>query len=273
MLPGAGGGAAACSEEFAMNSCSADTPHLPAWALALLVPLGALAPAVRAEDATAATLQRQTQALVDALAPGERAVWEHYTDAALTYVTEDNEVKSRAQMLDELKALPPGSSGWIEVQEFRCRDLGAFAVTTYIMDEHESVEGHALHARYRGSDTWRRTAAGWRLTGGQVFAIQQDPPRTQLPAQRLADYEGVYALSPATQQSIRRDGDHLVAERPGRPLQLLLPESGDVFFTPGRPRTRRVFTRAADGRVSGFADRREGIDLSWARLAPQTPQG
>jgi hypothetical protein len=36
---------------------------------------------------SSATLQRATQALLDALAPGERAVWEHYTDPSLTYVS------------------------------------------------------------------------------------------------------------------------------------------------------------------------------------------
>jgi hypothetical protein len=216
--------------------------------------------------ATAATLQRATQALADALAPGERAVWEHYADATLTYVTEDNEVKSRAELLDGMKPLPPGSSGWIVVEEFRCTDFGSFAVTTYLMDEHETIEGHELHARYRGSDTWRATPAGWRLVAAQVYAIPQDPPRGAS-VSALADYEGLYGLSEITRQRIRRDGDQLLAERPGRAPQLLLPESGDVFFTPGRPRTRRIFLRTADGHVSGFADRREGTDLVWTRIA------
>jgi len=214
---------------------------------------------------TTATLQRATQALVDALAPGERAVWEHYTDASLTYVSEDNEVKNRKQLLEEMKPLPPGSSGWLVVEQFHCTDFGGFAVTTYLMDEHETVEGHELHARYRESDTWRTTASGWRLVVAQQYAIPQDPPRGRA-ASALADYEGVYGLSANTRQTIRSEGDHLVAERAGRAPQLLLPESGDVFFTPGRPRTRRIFTRAADGRVNGFADRREGIDLSWQRV-------
>jgi len=215
---------------------------------------------------TTATLQRTTQALVDALAPGERAVWEHYADASLTYVTEDNEVKSRKQLLEEMKPLPAGSSGWIVVEQFRCTDFGGLAVTTYVMDEHETVEGHELHARYRGSDTWRATASGWRLVAAQVYAIPQDPPRGQA-ASALGDYAGVYGLSASTRQVIRSEGDHLVAERAGRAPQLLLPESGDVFFTPGRPRTRRIFTRASDGRVQGFAERREGIDLSWQRIS------
>jgi hypothetical protein len=216
--------------------------------------------------ATSATLERATQALVDALAPGERAVWERYADSSLTYVTEDNEVKSRAQLLEEMKPLPAGSSGWIVVQEFRCTDFGSFAVTTYLMDEHETIEGHELHARYRGSDTWRATAQGWRLVAAQVYAIPQDPPRGAATS-AMADYAGTYSLSPSTGQRIRQDGDHLVAQRSGHAAQQLLPESGDVFFTPGHPRTRRIFLRATDGRVVGFADRREGTDLVWARAA------
>jgi hypothetical protein len=216
---------------------------------------------------TATVLQRATQALADALAPGERAVWERYTDPAFIYVTEDNEVKSRAEVLADLKPLPAGYSGWIVVEEFRCTDFGRFAVTTYLMNEHETAEGHELHARYRESDTWRATPAGWRLVAGQLYAIPLDPPRGELGSAQLAQYEGLYALSAATRETIRRDGDHLVVERAGHAPQLLLPESGDVFFTPGRARTRRIFLRASDGHVSGFADRREGTDLVWTRVA------
>lgn len=237
-----------------------------AAALAALLASGCL----RAGEPLATTLRQATQALMDAAAPGERAVWAHYTDARFVYVTEDNEVKTRAAVLEDLKPLPAGYAGWITVEAFECHPFGTFAVTTYIIDEHEIIEGQTLHARYRSSDTWLRSAAGWRLAAAQVFAIQQDPPRGTLSAPRLADYEGDYSLSAATRQSIRRDGDHLLAERTGRTPQVLLPESGDVFFTPGRPRTRRIFTRAADGQVSGFADRREGIDLLWTRVAPET---
>jgi hypothetical protein len=235
-------------------------------AVAALLASGCL----HAGEPLATTLKQATQALMDATAPGERAVWAHYTDARFVYVTEDNEVKTRAAVLEDLKPLPPGYAGWITVEAFECHAFGSFAVTTYIVDEHEIIEGQTLHARYRSSDTWLRSAAGWRLAAAQVFAIQQDPPRGTLSAPRLADYEGDYSLSAATRQSIRRDGDHLLAERTGRAAQVLLPESGDVFFTPGRPRTRRIFTRAADGQVSGFADRREGIDLLWTRVAPET---
>ena len=217
----------------------------------------------------AATLQQLTQALADAIAPGERTLWERYTDPQLMYVTEDNEVKNRAQLLADLKPLPAGSSGHIVVEQFRCVDHGALAVTTYLMNEHETVEGHELHALYRGSDTWHRHQGGWLLVASQVYAIPQDPPRTPLQPEQLHEYVGRYLLSAATAQTIRGEGDHLVAERPGRPAQTLYRESGDVFFTPGRPRTRRIFRRTAAGQIAGFAERREGTDLAWTRAAPE----
>jgi hypothetical protein len=230
--------------------------------------LAAAAAELPANEPTAATLRRATQALVGTGARDRRAAWQRYADPQLSYVTEDNEVRSRAQLLEDLPSLPPGSSGWIVLEDFRCTDFGGFAVTTYLMNERETVEGQELRARYRGSDTWRRTATGWRLVAAQLYVIAQDPPRAAALPARLTEYEGFYGLGALTRQSIRRDGDHLVAARPGREPQLLLRESGDVFFTPGRPRTRRIFTRTADGRVSGFTDRSEGSDLIWTRIVP-----
>jgi hypothetical protein len=215
--------------------------------------------------ATEATLKKMTQQMADALAPGDRAVWDRYTDASMLYVTEDNLVKARKQFLADLKPLPAGYSGQIAIVEFQSQDYGGFAVTTYIQDEHENVEGHELHAHYRTTDTWRRTPAGWRLAASETFSVPIDPPAGAASADALASFEGRYRLSAKTVETIRRDGDHLVVEREGRAPQILVVESGDVFFTPGRPRTVRVFQRNGAGIVSGFADRREGVDLSWAK--------
>ena len=64
---------------------------------------------------------------------------------------------------------------------------------------------------------------------------------------------------------IRRQGDALTGERSGRPVQMLSVEAADVMFVPGQPRSRKVFLRSADGRVSGFVDRREGRDVPWKK--------
>jgi ketosteroid isomerase-like protein len=232
----------------------------------LLAALLGVASAGYADSAsTEATLKRMTQEMADALAPGDRAVWERYTEPSLLYVTEDNLVKTRKQFLADLAPLPAGYSGKIAIVEFQSKDYGDLAVTTYIQDEHENVEGHELHAHYRTTDTWRRTPAGWRLAASETFSVPVDPAAGTASADALASFEGRYRLSAKTVQSIRRDGDHLVVEREGRAPQILVVASGDVFFTPGRPRTMRVFQRDSAGRVIGFADRREGVDLVWTK--------
>jgi hypothetical protein len=54
-------------------------------------------------------------------------------------------------------------------------------------------------------------------------------------------------------------------QRPGREAEKLLAEAPDVLFVPGQPRYRYVFLRDSDGRITGFAQRREAWDLVWKR--------
>jgi len=39
-----------------------------------------------------------------------------------------------------------------------------------------------------------------------------------------------------------------------------------MLFVPGKPRYRKVFQRDSQGRVTGFAERREAWDLDWTRV-------
>jgi hypothetical protein len=47
---------------------------------------------------------------------------------------------------------------------------------------------------------------------------------------------------------------------------VLKAEAPDVLFVPGQTRYRKVFLRGSDGRVTGFAERREAWDIVWKRL-------
>ncbi|MEI9931079.1 MAG: hypothetical protein WDM89_11170 [Rhizomicrobium sp.] len=42
-------------------------------------------------------------------------------------------------------------------------------------------------------------------------------------------------------------------------------EIADVLFTPGAPRTRKIFQRDAKGNVTGFLSRREERDLVFTK--------
>jgi hypothetical protein len=213
-----------------------------------------------------ADVRAATQALLDAFAPGDHAVWDRLADPGLVYVTEDNEVEDKAKFLEHLQPLPPGMSGTIAIEGFQTQPLdNVLTATTYMLYETETVYGQTIHTRFRESDVWRHTDAGPRLVHAQIFAVVHDPPAGALTAEQLDGYAGRYVKSTFGTAHIRRDGDHLVAERDGRPPLTLVPEVADVFFTPGRPRSRRVFLRDASGAITGYADRREGEDVTWTR--------
>ncbi len=236
------------------------------WALAALV-LGAriASPPASANDDVTTTLQRQTQELLDAVSAGSAAVWDRYLDSTVSYTTEDGSVRSKREMVGDIRPLPKTISGSIEIVEFTARIHGDVAVTTHVDDEHETFYGHALHCQYRSTDTWLKTPAGWRLIGAQVLALRTDPPGVALTPAALDEMVGTYTLSPELSYEIRRSGDVLVGQETGRAPDTLRAETRDVLFVPGRPRYRKVFRRDADGHVVDFAERREAWDLVWAK--------
>jgi uncharacterized protein DUF4440 len=226
--------------------------------------------AVRAPDAVddaTAVLRRQTQEMLDAVTAGDPRVWDRYLDPRVIYVSEAGEVEGKAQLLAELKPLPAGISGRIEIGAFEVRQHGDVAIVFHTDEEHESYFGHELHAQYLNVNTWQRGAAGWKQIAAQVHAALRDPPSITLPADQLDDYVGTYDLTDAIHYTIRRDGAQLVGQRTGRPPQPLLVEARDVCFVAGQPRSRKIFLRDDHGRVTGFADRREARDVVWPRHA------
>jgi ketosteroid isomerase-like protein len=224
------------------------------------------APAQAADDpALAATLQAKTQALVDAVAGGGRAVWDAATDPALIFVTENNEVYDKARLLKEMTPLPPGLVGSIKVTDYRLQRHGDSAVATYIADETLDYHGQRLKTKFRTTDGWHRTADGWKMVSSMTLAVLGDPPAIQLPRGTLAQYAGRYRLTDAIHYTVRVDGGRLLGKRDGRDEVELKPEAVDLFFTAGSPRSRKAFYRDAQGRVTGFGDRREGQDIVWRR--------
>ena len=232
------------------------------WAVALSF---LQAPALASEE-VAGVLQRQTQEMMDAISSGSASVWERYLDEKATYTTEDGTVLTKARMVEQTRPLPKGVSGTIKVTDFKVTVQGPVAVATYVSDEHEDFHGHKLHCQYRSTDTWLKTSAGWRLVAGQVLALRTDPPAIRLTPRQMAEYVGRYALTPEITYEIRRKGDELEGQQSGHKAEALKAEAPDVLFVPGKPRYRDVFLRGSNGRITGFAERREAWDLSWTRL-------
>lgn len=235
------------------------------WFLPLALAAGVALPAGAGEDVPT-LLRRQTQELLDAIGAGNAAVWERYLDPAILFVDENGKLMDKKQMVEGTKPLPAGVSGTIRIVDFRAAVAGEVAVATHVDDEHESYHGHELHCQYRTSDTWRKTPEGWRLLASQVQALRTDPPSAALPAAARQEYFGRYELAPGITYEIRARGEGLEGQQSGRPAEELRAEAPDVLFVPGKPRYRMIFTRGADGKITGFAERREAWDLVWKRV-------
>lgn len=116
------------------------------------------------------------------------------------------------------------------------------------------------------TDTWLKTEQGWRLIGSQALAVLQDPPAVALPRETLCSYNGTYRLTREMVTKVACRGDGLSSERTGRNAVTMKAEVRDVFFQPGQPRTRRNFERNDAGAITGFVDRREGLDIRWRKV-------
>ena len=226
-----------------------------------------LAASVSAETLEA-QLERMTNELFAAVAPGDKEVWKRYTHDRLIYVSEANQVMTKAQLLEELTPLPKGLVGHLQVgKPYKVERHGNVAVATYLADEKLDYFGQVLQSQFRMTDTWLKTKEGWRLIATQVLAVLQDPPSIQLSRETLCGYNGTYRLTPEIVTKVTCSDEGLSSERTGRKPALMKAEVRDVFFTPGQPRTRRVFLRDDQGAITGFADRREGLDIRWTKVA------
>lgn len=209
-------------------------------------------------------LRAKDQALMDAVTAGDPKVWDAALARDVIYLDEAGEVNSREDLLKQIKPLPPGVSGKITVSSYSATLHGDTATVLHADDEEENYHGQQLKARYLTTATWQKGGGDWKLILVHVYAVLHEPSTQKLSQAELDDYAGRYTAGDLA-YNIRRDGDHLVGEREGASPATLNAELRDVFFIAGQLRTRKIFQRNGAGKVVGFADRREGIDVVWTR--------
>lgn len=214
-----------------------------------------------------ALLERQTQQLMDAVAAGDRTPWQQYIADDVVFLAEDGVRKTKADLVNEIRAFPPEIWGRIRVTGYDVVRHDRIAIATYVADEEEGYYGQVLHARYRSTDTWLLTDGVWRMIASQVLALRDDPPSLALEPSALDAYVGRFALTDSVSYSITRDGSELRGQRTGRSAETLKVEAADVLFVPGQPRLRKIFRRDPAGHIMGFVERRESWDISWRRIS------
>jgi ketosteroid isomerase-like protein len=208
------------------------------------------------------------QAMSDAIAPGNAAVWDKYLDPNVIFAEEDDTYKGKADMLKEIVPLPKGSSGTIRVELLSYHEEDGIAVALFRQNETEHYFGQTIYAKYLTSTTWRKRSDGWKLIASQVLAEKIDPPAIALPAKQLAQYVGKYQLKDsAATYSLQLVDGQLIGTRDARKPVTWNAEASDVFFLSGDPRIRKIFQRNASGKINGFIERRESWDVVWLKIA------
>jgi ketosteroid isomerase-like protein len=226
--------------------------------LALLLVAGATAPEF--------DFKAQDQALEDAVSAGDAKVWDNLLASDAQYLDENGVLYDRAGLLKEIVPLPPGISGEIYVRDHQAHVHGDHATVLYRAEEHEHFHGQELLANYLATETWRKENGKWKLALVHNYATNKDPQAIALPAEKLEVYAGRYEAGPDFRYVIQREGDHLIGGREGKPPKPLSVELLDVLFSPGQPRSRKIFQRNSAGQITGYFDRREGVDIVWKKL-------
>ena len=214
-------------------------------------------------DKNVELLRAKDQALLDAIAPGDRKVWDAALSADAVYVDENGTLIERAEFLKQLEPLPTGASGTLKISEYIAHVAGDLATVIHTDDKEENYHGQILHARYLSTETWRLEEGEWKLHLVHTYAVLHDPPAISLPAEDMQQYAGRYSGGSDLGYVIQWDGKQLTGGRQGSALKPLQVEVRDVLFVSDQPRIRKIFQRDEKGKITGLVDRRESWDLIW----------
>ena len=222
--------------------------------------------ATEADKATERELVRIAQELYDAVAVGNKAVWEKYVADDLLYTDENWQMLTKRQLIDSMAPLPKGYSGSIRVSGVQSRINGNSAVLSYRALEEETVFGQKLTPIYLVTDTYFKRDGQWKMIASHVTVIPSERKSISL---SRADYEsvvGTYQLTPGVTYTITLEGNNLTGQRSGRSKEELVPADSNTFFKKGSIRGEKVFVRDKKGRTTQMLDRRENNDLVWIRV-------
>ena len=224
-------------------------------------------PATAEPEDVSSLLFRKTQAFSEASQRGDAGVLKALLDDRVVFVNENGEMSSKEDIVSGATPTPSNDDVRMEVTNWRCEQHGDVAVASFIDSQTKDLHGQVFQARYLSVETWLKDHSSWLMIGSQTIALQVDPSFVTLPTTTLDQYAGTYEATRSFKATIKRMGDELSVSINGAPSTIQRAELRDVFFTPGSPRSRRIFQRDEHGNIVGFISRREGHDIIFRREA------
>lgn len=220
-------------------------------------------------DADAQTkLVALTQALMDALVPGDAAIWQKTLADNAVIVDEFGRIQNKKEAVDSVHPFPQGLSGSIEIRDAKVHVLGDTAVLQGEMYEKETVFGQQLVVRYIFANTFVRDGADWKLLAATDVTLPTEPPKLDVAGLALGDYPGTYSYGPKRAFSVAlENGTLFYTTKPGGPHTALEAIGKDVFMSGGDERNLVIFRRDAAGKIGELIERRKFNDLHMKRDA------
>lgn len=211
-------------------------------------------------------LLKNEQALMDAVAVGDKTVWKkHMHDSCLIAIENGTTIKA-VDMIAELNPLPAGYVGRIQIIEPKFQLYSNTAVITFINDEYLTLFNQNIHTQYRQSDTWINEKGQWKIISMQLFEIPKNPPPVIIDSSILKKYSGTYALSEQRTCKVYVENGKLMVKKGTNPPIELLAQTENVFFRMDDGRVDVIFLKNTDGSYK-MVERREGEDLAWKFIA------
>jgi len=229
---------------------------------------GTCAPASALESSTSLRdeLLHSTQAFLDAIPTGDKAVWERTLTNDAVIVDEFGRVSHKTDAIAALHPFPTGLSGSIELRDPQAYLHGDSAILEVEEYERETVFGQQLVVRYRSLLTFVKQAGAWKIAGYQESTIPTPPPRLAVADLSPADYAGTYRYAPSRAWTVSlAHGELSYTTRPGAQPNVLEPVAKDVFMSSDDERNLMIFRRDAHGKVDAMIERRKFNDLTLTR--------
>ena len=220
--------------------------------------------AQQSPDSVLQMLVAREQKQADAIALGDKAIWDDALHDSVIIHIEDGSFISKKKFLDELRPLPAAYKGTIKIIEPNLKQYANTAVLSFIDDEYLDLYGQHIHTQYRQTDTWLFENGRWKIIAMQIFEIPKNPPAVSVSTTILTTYAGNYKLSDDRKAVVKvENGKLFVTKNNGAPVELF-GETNDVFFRKGDGRVRVLFIKDSAGKFR-MIERRAGEDLVWTQ--------
>ncbi|MFC5742046.1 nuclear transport factor 2 family protein [Dyella tabacisoli] len=231
------------------------------WVLAALSPLSS-ARATEAPKPLRDELLQITQALVDAIPLGDKAVWERVLTDDAVIIDEFGRVAHKADTVASMHPFPAGLSGSIELRDAHAQLYGDTAILQVEEYEREAVFGQNLVVRYQSLLTFVKQSGMWKLAGYEDVTLPTAPPKLAVADLVLGDYSGTYRYAPDRSWKVsNKQGVLSYVTKSGGRANVLEPIAKDVFMSSDDERNLLIFRRDERGKVSALLERRKFNDL------------